>query len=59
MLLDEPTVGLDREGVALVYGLLMALAKCGRTLVIATHDPTLLQGAGQVIDLGAQAGADA
>ncbi|MBF0628468.1 MAG: ATP-binding cassette domain-containing protein [Magnetococcales bacterium] len=53
MLLDEPTVGLDREGTAVVYGLLIELARSGRTLIIATHDASILQGAGQVVDLGA------
>ncbi|MBF0296855.1 MAG: ATP-binding cassette domain-containing protein [Magnetococcales bacterium] len=56
LLLDEPTVGLDREGVTFVYNLLVELARQGKTLVIATHDPTLVQGAGQVVDLGARSG---
>lgn len=50
-LLDEPTEGLDREGRALVYGLLVELARRGRTLVMASHDEKLLAGAGMVIDL--------
>ncbi|MBF0190752.1 MAG: ATP-binding cassette domain-containing protein [Magnetococcales bacterium] len=51
LLFDEPTVGLDREGTAVVYTLLITLAKKGKTLIIATHDDNILQGAGQIIDL--------
>ncbi|MBF0417196.1 MAG: ATP-binding cassette domain-containing protein [Magnetococcales bacterium] len=52
MLLDEPTEGLDREATAQVYALLIDLARRGKTLVIASHDESILQGAGRVIDLG-------
>ncbi|MBF0213312.1 MAG: ATP-binding cassette domain-containing protein [Magnetococcales bacterium] len=56
VLLDEPTVGLDREGTGVIYTLLIALAKQGKTLIIATHDENILQGAGQRIELGQQGG---
>ncbi|MEO5345745.1 MAG: ATP-binding cassette domain-containing protein [Magnetococcus sp. YQC-9] len=56
LLLDEPTEGLDREATAWVYGLLIELAKRGKTLIIASHDATIVQGAGVVIDLAHQGG---
>lgn len=56
MLLDEPTEGLDREATTQVYGLLIELARRGKTLVIASHDESILQGAGRVIDLGRRGG---
>ncbi|MBF8273392.1 MAG: hypothetical protein HW380_2497 [Magnetococcales bacterium] len=54
MLLDEPTVGLDREGTDAVYTLLITLAKTGKTLIIATHDSNIMKGASQIIDLAQQ-----
>lgn len=50
-LLDEPSEGLDRDGAQVVYQRLIALAQRGRTLVIATHDPVILNGARRVIRL--------
>lgn len=42
VLLDEPTASLDAETEAQVIVALQALAKEGRTLVIATHHPALI-----------------
>ncbi|BAI74773.1 ATP-binding cassette subfamily C (plasmid) [Azospirillum sp. B510] len=56
-LLDEPTEGLDREGAQLVYQRLIALARRGRTLIIASHDPVILNGARCIVRLdGAASG---
>jgi ATP-binding cassette subfamily C protein LapB len=52
VVMDEPSEGLDREGVQVVYQCLIELAKKNRTLVVVSHDPNILKGAGQVIDLG-------
>ena len=44
-LLDEPSEGLDREGSQAVYALLIELVRRGKTLVVVSHDPAILQGA--------------
>lgn len=51
VVLDEPSEGLDREGVEVVYGLLIELAQRGRTIVVVSHDPNIIRGAGRVLDL--------
>ncbi|MCM0754263.1 ATP-binding cassette domain-containing protein [Desulfovibrio aminophilus] len=48
---DEPTEGLDAEGVAAVHGVLGILAKAGVTIVVVTRDPQILRAATQVLDL--------
>ena len=45
VLLDEPSEGLDREGAQTVYTLLIDLARRGKTLVVISHDPVILNGA--------------
>ncbi|MBP2227823.1 ATP-binding cassette subfamily C protein LapB [Azospirillum agricola] len=57
ILLDEPTDGLDSEGTATVYRTLIELARSGHTVVIASHDPRILQGATLVLDLDQPPGA--
>ncbi|QJQ99243.1 thiol reductant ABC exporter subunit CydD [Halomonas sp. PGE1] len=47
VLLDEPTASLDAETEARVVVALEALAREGRTLVIATHHPALIAMAGR------------
>lgn len=39
VLADEPTSEVDTENRALVMGLLLAVARSGRVVVIASHDP--------------------
>ncbi|EWY40914.1 hypothetical protein N825_33830 [Skermanella stibiiresistens SB22] len=51
VVLDEPTDGLDTEGTAVVYRTLIELARSGHTVVIASHDPRILQGASLILDL--------
>jgi cobalt/nickel transport system ATP-binding protein len=41
LLLDEPTAGLDFEGISATLGLLDELHRGGTTLVISTHDTDL------------------
>lgn len=48
---DEPTDGLDREGIASVYAVMSDLAARGSTIIAISHDPRLIKGARQVIDL--------
>jgi ABC-type lipoprotein export system ATPase subunit len=43
LLLDEPTAHLDDERAAQVAGELSALAKEGRAVLVATHDPRVAQ----------------
>jgi cobalt/nickel transport system ATP-binding protein len=44
VLLDEPTAGLDFDGITAMLGLLNDLHKGGTTLVISTHDTELAYG---------------
>jgi ATP-binding cassette subfamily C protein LapB len=44
-LLDEPSEGLDRDGAGMVYALLIDLVRRGKTLIVVSHDPTILGGA--------------
>ncbi|OIO00542.1 MAG: hypothetical protein AUJ49_09695 [Desulfovibrionaceae bacterium CG1_02_65_16] len=48
---DDPTEALDAEGCQAVYMVLNALARAGLTLVVATADPSIIKGAGYVLDM--------
>ena len=50
-ILDEPTEGLDTEGIACVYAAMKEMAARGRTLITISHDSKLIKGAHLVIDL--------
>lgn len=50
--LDEPTVGLHPRDSTRLLGVLKRLTKMGNTVVVVEHDPTLIEGADHVIDLG-------
>ncbi len=43
LLVDEPFVGLDRSGRTALLGLIDEARQRGATVVVATHEPTLLQ----------------
>jgi zinc/manganese transport system ATP-binding protein len=51
LLLDEPTTGLDTATGARVIATLHQLAESGTTVVVATHDPRMVEAAGHCIDL--------
>lgn len=51
VLLDEPTASLDEDSEALVVEALKALAASGRTLLIATHHPALMNMASRRMEL--------
>ncbi|OAN55941.1 hypothetical protein A6A04_10270 [Paramagnetospirillum marisnigri] len=51
VVLDEPSEGLDRDAVEAVYSLLIELARLGRTIVVVSHDPNILRGARQVLEI--------
>jgi ABC-type histidine transport system ATPase subunit len=48
LLLDEPTAALDPERKAEVIKVLEALAKDGTTMVIVTHEPSVVRGVADV-----------
>ena len=48
---DEPTEGLDSEGVSCVYSTMKDLATRGRTIIVVSHDPKIAKGAQIAIDL--------
>jgi len=50
-ILDEPTEGLDAEGIACVYTAMKEMAARGRTVIVISHDPKLVKGAHLFIDL--------
>ncbi|MBF0142533.1 MAG: ATP-binding cassette domain-containing protein [Magnetococcales bacterium] len=56
VILDEPTEGLDPEGCEAFYGVMVELARAGRTLVVASHDANIRRGAGQILELGGAGG---
>ncbi len=51
ILADEPTGNLDPKNSQMVLGALKEAAESGRTVVIATHDPTVIDAADEVIQL--------
>lgn len=51
VLLDEPTASLDEQSEAEVIDALQILASSGRTLIVATHHPALMQMANRVVRL--------
>jgi len=51
VLCDDPTEGLDVEGRKFVLQCLKNLSEQGKTLIIATKDPSILRGASVVLDL--------
>lgn len=52
VLADEPTADLDPHNAERVTDSLLALARRGRTLIVATHDRQLIGRLGRVISLG-------
>src|SRR5690606_30521263 len=56
--LDEPTVGLHARDASRLLDLLRELAGRGNTVLVVEHDPTVIQGADHLIDMGPGAGAN-
>jgi len=54
--LDEPTVGLHPRDSRRLLGILRDLRNKGNTLVVVEHDPELILGADNLIDIGPAAG---
>ncbi|MEM9291510.1 MAG: excinuclease ABC subunit UvrA [Acidobacteriota bacterium] len=54
--LDEPTIGLHPNDSEKLLSLLRDLSRRGNTVLVVEHDPTLIEGADHLIDLGPRAG---
>ncbi len=50
--LDEPTVGLHPRDGRRLLKVLRHLTRMGNTVVLVEHDPTIIEGADHVVDLG-------
>jgi ABC-type lipoprotein export system ATPase subunit len=48
LVLDEPTASLDRTGAEALIAMLLTLRDDGRALLVATHDPALIEVADEV-----------
>lgn len=53
LLLDEPTAHLDGQARSVLIARIVALAKGGATVVVASHDPMLIDAADAVVDVRA------
>ncbi|MDO9712725.1 ATP-binding cassette domain-containing protein [Paracraurococcus lichenis] len=53
VVLDEPTEGLDRTAAEALYRCLIDLGRCGRTMIIVSHDPNVVRAAPWCLDLSA------
>lgn len=51
VLFDEPTAGLDSEGCNTIYNLLNILNKSNKTIIVASHDSSIIKAANLHIDL--------
>ncbi len=52
VILDEPTEGLDADGVAAIYAALKEFMEAGRTILAFTADPAIRRAAHMAVDLG-------
>jgi excinuclease ABC subunit A len=50
--LDEPSIGLHPRDVERIVGVMHRLRDAGNTLVVVEHDPTVIQAADRVLDIG-------
>jgi excinuclease ABC subunit A len=54
--IDEPTVGLHPRDSERLLNVLRRLRNAGNTVVVVEHDPTMIDGADQIVELGPGAG---
>src|SRR5258707_15618277 len=54
--IDEPTVGLHARDSERLLAVLKRLRNAGNTVIVVEHDPTIIAGADQSIELGPGAG---
>jgi excinuclease ABC subunit A len=50
--LDEPTIGLHARDVNRIVGIMHSLRNKGNTLVVVEHDPSVIQAADRILDIG-------
>ncbi|GAC1303488.1 MAG: hypothetical protein NVSMB15_14460 [Steroidobacteraceae bacterium] len=50
--LDEPSIGLHPRDVDRIVGVMRRLRDAGNTLVVVEHDPTVMQAADRLLDIG-------
>jgi len=51
---DEPTEGLDTDGIASINAVMQELATKGNTIIVLSHDPRIVSAAHMTIDLNAK-----
>ena len=51
VIFDEPTEGMDADGVSCVYATMKELARRKRTIVVVSHDAKIVKGAQMSLDL--------
>ena len=51
ILMDEPTEGLDKSGAEIFYNYLNDCIGAQKTVVVFSHDPAIIKGAGTLINL--------
>lgn len=54
--LDEPTIGLDKNQVIVLSKALKNIVENGNTVVVVEHDPTFIQNSDYLIEMGPGAG---
>ncbi len=54
VILDEPTEGMDIDGCAVMSAVINDLQKKGRTVVVFSFDPNLINGASHLVDLNSK-----
>jgi excinuclease ABC subunit A len=54
--IDEPTIGLHARDSERLLAVLKRLKNAGNTVIVVEHDPTIIAGADQTIELGPGAG---
>ncbi len=54
--LDEPTIGLHPHDIDAFTGVLERLATRGNTVLVVEHEPTVLERADRIVELGPRAG---
>ena len=54
--LDEPTIGLDEEQIAVLSKTLKSIIENGNTVVVVEHDPSFIRSADYLIEMGPAAG---
>jgi len=55
-ILDEPSIGLHPVDIEMLAAQIKKLAEMGNTVVAVEHDPTIIMGADNIIELGPGAG---